>query len=832
MSQPKILLIEDNPKIREKLQSLLSPYASQVITASDGIEGLLLYNQYQPHFVVLEQFLPLLSGEELILRFRQSLAPAQLPLFMMTSSRFGVIPSNIRTKINYLFIKPLRTQQIQEVFAAVSAQYQPDWYPPQIRMPGRKEDFFHLQGDLAQHSVFQLFLTLEQQQATGLLSLMLPQGMRRIAFIQGRPVYSESFIPEEQFTALVYKRFHEQLAQKTLEKLTAGSGGRAILQKEALERSDLLPQTTLQSIYNYYIEELIIRSLHQRTGHFRFIDDVAYAHRSSNREPLGLFPLLLESTFRYQGLQEIHAELAPYEQQFCMLKQNYQHYIPMLSSRFPEFSVAPERIHNQPLWQLLQHFTNNPECNAKFLKALLDARLVTLQASPSATSSGVPRIPHHMGRPNHPMHAGGPPQQAPYYNPKTTNNFNLVQAANPQAFTGIPQHGFLPQGGPGQFPSGGHNPNIPQGYGKIPTGSFPQMPHGKIPTGSYPQTQRGKIPTGSYPQTAQGKMPTGAFPQMTRGMGTGNHPRIPGRGGPPTGNYPNIQSHPHNGGMPPGAQKTGSFVGIPPGTQKTGSFVGIPPGRMHHPQSGAALPHEQRGGYHPQQGHSTGSFRTTGTHAGPRPAPQPHSQGMPIQDNAPPTSPGFTPPQEFNQPNISRDFLRVQSENYFMVLGLSDEASKEELIDRYKELREFYSPENQAGFSPAEQSKAQVIVQKITQANRILQNTQAHLQHQQYIQKRYHKQDQQQYAQQQYEQGTVLFRAKSYQRATEHFRRALDADPNQALYHFDLGCSLYHSANADPAQLLLARSYMERALELDPNMEEAHLYLGIITNNQ
>ena len=81
--QYKILMVEDDPVIREQLQLLLAGSGYQVETAGDAAAALVRMQTFGPHLVVLDIGLPGASGFELCSQIR---AFSQAPIVFVTSS--------------------------------------------------------------------------------------------------------------------------------------------------------------------------------------------------------------------------------------------------------------------------------------------------------------------------------------------------------------------------------------------------------------------------------------------------------------------------------------------------------------------------------------------------------------------------------------------------------------------------------------------------------------------------------------------------------------------------------------------------------------------------
>jgi DNA-binding response OmpR family regulator len=77
-----ILIVDDEPHIREVVELYLRRESYSVVAAADGEEALRLYRQHQPQLVVLDLMLPKLSGMEVCRRIQ---AERRVPLIMLTA---------------------------------------------------------------------------------------------------------------------------------------------------------------------------------------------------------------------------------------------------------------------------------------------------------------------------------------------------------------------------------------------------------------------------------------------------------------------------------------------------------------------------------------------------------------------------------------------------------------------------------------------------------------------------------------------------------------------------------------------------------------------------
>lgn len=78
----RILIIEDDPDTTELIRLYLVRDGHQVLTASDGVQGLRLAREDAPDLIVLDLMLPRMDGLEVCRRVRQN---SQTPIIMLTA---------------------------------------------------------------------------------------------------------------------------------------------------------------------------------------------------------------------------------------------------------------------------------------------------------------------------------------------------------------------------------------------------------------------------------------------------------------------------------------------------------------------------------------------------------------------------------------------------------------------------------------------------------------------------------------------------------------------------------------------------------------------------
>lgn len=105
----KILVIDDEDNVREMIADVLSLAEFDVITASDGVEGLeKVYNEY-PDLVIVDCAMVNMDGYEFVARVRDDFRIAKVPIIMLTvkSSEYDEI-KGLKVGVDDYITKPFR----------------------------------------------------------------------------------------------------------------------------------------------------------------------------------------------------------------------------------------------------------------------------------------------------------------------------------------------------------------------------------------------------------------------------------------------------------------------------------------------------------------------------------------------------------------------------------------------------------------------------------------------------------------------------------------------------------------------------------------------------
>lgn len=111
MGTPTVLLIEDEPALVEGLRYSLEREELAVVVATDGQQGLQLFERERPDLVLLDVMLPCLDGIEVCRRMRQQ--QFRGPILMLTSrSEEMDCVAGLEVGADDYVTKPFRTREL------------------------------------------------------------------------------------------------------------------------------------------------------------------------------------------------------------------------------------------------------------------------------------------------------------------------------------------------------------------------------------------------------------------------------------------------------------------------------------------------------------------------------------------------------------------------------------------------------------------------------------------------------------------------------------------------------------------------------------------------
>ncbi|MEU7022381.1 response regulator transcription factor [Streptomyces sp. NPDC048717] len=135
---PRVLLIEDDPSVREGVELGLRRRGHEVRAAPTGEAGLAALGEFRPDLLLLDLMLPGMNGVQVCRKVRET---SQLPIIMLTArgDDFDVVVGLEAGADDYI-VKPARTQVIEARIRAVLRR---------IEEPGGGRPGVEFHGELA-----------------------------------------------------------------------------------------------------------------------------------------------------------------------------------------------------------------------------------------------------------------------------------------------------------------------------------------------------------------------------------------------------------------------------------------------------------------------------------------------------------------------------------------------------------------------------------------------------------------------------------------------------------------------------------------------------------
>jgi DNA-binding response OmpR family regulator len=112
MAPRTVLLLEDNPSVRELIKVLLETEGYAIIEASDGHDGLTKAEELKPDLMILDLMMPGLDGEKVLKTMRRHSKLSKVPV-LVVSGKYESLDA-LRTLIGHenIFPKPFEPSRM------------------------------------------------------------------------------------------------------------------------------------------------------------------------------------------------------------------------------------------------------------------------------------------------------------------------------------------------------------------------------------------------------------------------------------------------------------------------------------------------------------------------------------------------------------------------------------------------------------------------------------------------------------------------------------------------------------------------------------------------
>ncbi len=129
-TSPTVLVVEDDPSVRGLLQTLLSAEGYDVVTASDGLAGLIKATAASPALVLLDLMMPDLGGVRVLEEMRGDPELAEIPVIVVTGKIDAVPGMKELLGEQNVFLKPFGVSDLLARVGDVTGG------PPLVSGPG------------------------------------------------------------------------------------------------------------------------------------------------------------------------------------------------------------------------------------------------------------------------------------------------------------------------------------------------------------------------------------------------------------------------------------------------------------------------------------------------------------------------------------------------------------------------------------------------------------------------------------------------------------------------------------------------------------------------
>ena len=117
----RVLLVEDDPDIRQAMAELLQDEGYEYILAKNGLEALEALRDQRPSLLLIDLVMPLMDGVELITRLRGDARWCDLPIVIMTAAGDRIMGVDLDSLNVPVLRKPLDIGSLARVLAGLPA---------------------------------------------------------------------------------------------------------------------------------------------------------------------------------------------------------------------------------------------------------------------------------------------------------------------------------------------------------------------------------------------------------------------------------------------------------------------------------------------------------------------------------------------------------------------------------------------------------------------------------------------------------------------------------------------------------------------------------------
>ncbi len=184
---------------------------------------------------------------------------------------------------------------------------------------------------------------------------------------------------------------------------------------------------------------------------------------------------------------------------------------------------------------------------------------------------------------------------------------------------------------------------------------------------------------------------------------------------------------------------------------------------------------------------------------------------------------------------LIRDFIRIDSSDYYQVFGLERDFTAEALKSAFVRLSRRYHPDRFSGFScPVIREKSKAIFKKISHAYLVLSDGDRRKEYDSFLENRAREEHDRKLksvleAEDCFKRGGELLRQNRFAEAEESFRKAVGLNGDEGRYNVYLGWAMYKRGLLEGRSCSSkAKELIKKGIALDPAVGFSHYFLGSI----
>jgi len=102
MAKKTIMIVDDEPPINKVVEDILEPEGYKVVSAISGPEALDMLKKVKPHLILIDFFMPGMSGRELCEKIRADSKLKDIKVVFITAATFSASGRDELEKMNVL----------------------------------------------------------------------------------------------------------------------------------------------------------------------------------------------------------------------------------------------------------------------------------------------------------------------------------------------------------------------------------------------------------------------------------------------------------------------------------------------------------------------------------------------------------------------------------------------------------------------------------------------------------------------------------------------------------------------------------------------------------